>query len=183
MFAQPGKKLLFMGGEFGQWGEWQHEHSLDWHLFQDPRHAGVGRWVQDLNRLYREEPALHELDCSPAGFEWIDANDSQQSVLSFLRRGKSPDDDILVLCNFTPVPRHDYRIGVPRAGGWTELLNSDASIYGGSGLGNLGQVEAAPIAWHGRPATIRVTLPPLAVVFFRAAHGFSQSAPPDDASH
>ena len=167
MFALPGKKLLFMGDEFGQWSEWQHEQSLDWHLLQYEPHAGLRRWVQDLNRLYREEAALHELDCVPEGFEWIDANDNQQSVISFLRRGKS-HDEILALCNFTPVPRHDYYVGVPRGGAWKELLNSDAQIYGGSGQGNFGRVEAEQTAWHGRPAMIHVTLPPLAVVLFKS---------------
>jgi 1,4-alpha-glucan branching enzyme len=167
-YAQPGKKLLFMGGEFAQGREWSHESSLDWHLLGTPWHAGVQRWVADLNRLYRSEPALHELDFDPAGFEWVDANDADTSVLSFLRRGRSTDDCILVLCNFTPVPRTDYRVGVPRGGFWRELLNSDAPDYGGSGWGNLGGVEALPVPCHGRSHSVMLALPPLAVVFFKS---------------
>ncbi|MGH2626857.1 MAG: 1,4-alpha-glucan branching enzyme, partial [Anaerolineales bacterium] len=141
MYAHPGKKLLFMGGEFGQVNEWYHEASLDWHLLQFSQHWGVLRWVADLNRLYRGEPAMHELDFDPAGFEWIDANDSEQSTVSFLRRGGSTDDLILVICNFTPVPRFGYRVGVPRPGRWQEMLNSDSPEYGGSGVGNLGGAD------------------------------------------
>ncbi|HEX7090057.1 MAG TPA: 1,4-alpha-glucan branching protein GlgB, partial [Longimicrobiales bacterium] len=167
MWAQAGKKLLFMGGEFGQWNEWNHEASLDWHLLQYETHQGVQRWVADLNRLYRSEPALHELDFQPAGFEWVDANDSESSVISFLRRGRSPDDVILVVCNFTPVVRYDYRVGVPRGGFWRELLNGDAKEYGGSGVGNLGGVEADAIPFHGRPFSVNLVLPPLAVIFLK----------------
>jgi 1,4-alpha-glucan branching enzyme len=169
--AQPGKKLLFMGGEIGQWREWNHEGSLDWHLLDEPRHAGLQRWVADLNRLYRAEPALHELDCQPAGFEWVDCHDADQSVVCFLRRGKRGSEVFLMAFNFTPVPRTSYRIGVPRGGTWREVLNSDAREYGGSGWGNLGGVEAAPAPFHGRPCSINVTLPPLAVVFFKHGGG------------
>ena len=165
--AQPGKKLLFMGGEFGQWREWNHDTSLDWHLLQDAPHAGVQRWVQDLQRLYRQEPALHELDCQPSGFEWIDCNDTEQSTISCLRRGVTTDALVLAVFNFTPVPRHDYRVGVPRGGFWTEVLNSDAQDYGGSGQGNLGGAEAEPYPAHGRPWSLRLTLPPLGVVLLR----------------
>jgi 1,4-alpha-glucan branching enzyme len=168
MYTQPGKKLLFMGCEFGQWNEWNHEASLDWHLLQSPSHAGVQRWVEDLNRLYRSEPALHELDTSPAGFEWIDCNDAPASVVSCLRKGRTTDDILLIVCNFTPVPRLNYRVGAPRGGFWHEVRNSDASDYGGVGYGNLGGVEAAPIAWHGRPYSLTLTLPPLALVFFKS---------------
>ncbi|HEY8469350.1 MAG TPA: 1,4-alpha-glucan branching protein GlgB [Longimicrobiales bacterium] len=167
MWAQAGKKLLFMGGEFGQWNEWNHEASLDWHLLQYETHQGVQRWVADLNRLYRSEPALHELDFQPAGFEWVDANDAESSVLSFLRRGRSPDDVILVVCNFTPVVRYEYRVGVPRGGFWRELLNGDAKEYGGSGVGNLGGVQADAIPFHGRPFSLSLVLPPLAVIFLK----------------
>ncbi len=167
MYAQPGKKLLFMGGEFGQWREWSHETSLDWHLTREAPHAGVQRWVRDLNRVYRAEPALHDLDFSPAGFEWIDCNDSEQSVLSFLRRGKSAADAVLAVCNFTPVPRWGYRLGVPRGGFWAEILNGDALVYGGSGLGNLGGVDADEVPVHGRPYSLRLNLPPLAIVLLR----------------
>jgi 1,4-alpha-glucan branching enzyme len=169
--AQPGKKLLFMGGEIGQWREWNHEDSLEWHLLEQAPHAGLQRWVAELNRLYRGEPALHELDCQPAGFEWVDCHDADQSVVCFLRRGKRASDVFLVACNFTPIPRNNYRIGVPRGGIWREVLNSDAREYGGSGWGNLGGVEAAPAPFHGRPCSINVTLPPLAVVFFKHGGG------------
>jgi len=167
MWAQSGKKLLFMGGEFGQWNEWNHETSLDWHLLQYDTHRGVQRWVADLNRLYRAEPALHELDFEPAGFEWVDANDAESSVISFLRRGRSPDDVILVVANFTPVVRHGYRVGVPKGGFWRELLNSDAKEYGGSGVGNLGGKDADPVPCHGRPFSLELVLPPLAVIFLK----------------
>ncbi len=167
MYAQPGKKLLFMGGEFGQWREWNHDESLDWHLLSYTSHAGVQRLVKDLNTLYRSEPALHDFDFSPAGFEWVDCNDTEQSVLSFLRKGKSPADVVLAVFNFTPVPRPDYRVGVPRPGFWQEILNGDAREYGGSGLGNLGGVRAHRIAFHGRPYSLSVTLPPLAATFFK----------------
>ncbi len=168
-FSQPGKKLLFMGGEFGQWSEWRHNDSLDWHLLEFPPHQGVARWIADLNRLYREEPALHQLDASPEGFEWIDCNDTQSSVFSFLRLSRSARESILIVCNFTPVPRPGYRVGSPRGGFWKEILNSDASEYGGSGWGNLGGVEADPIPTHGRPYSLSLTLPPLAVVFLKSA--------------
>lgn len=171
MYAQPGKKLLFMGGEFGQWREWSHDQSLDWHLLEYPTHRGVQRWVQDLNRLYREEPALYELDFDPSGFEWVVANDAEQSVVALLRRGRSADEVILVVCNFTPVVRYGYRLGVPFGGFWQELLNSDAEVYGGSGVGNLGGVEAEATASHGRPYSLTLTLPPLAAVYFRGRRG------------
>lgn len=171
MYAHPGKKLLFMGGEFAQRREWAHDGSLDWHLLQEAAHAGVHRWVQDLNTLYRHEAALHELDCDPAGFEWVDAGDRDQSTLTFLRRGRSTDDIVLIVCNFTPVPRHDYRVGVPRDGRWQEILNSDSTMYGGSGQGNLGGVDAQPSPFHGRPYSLTLTLPPLAAVFFKNTSG------------
>ena len=167
MYAQPSKKLLFMGGEFGQWDEWYHETSLDWHLAEYPPHAGVQRWVKDLNRLYRDEPALHELDFDPAGFQWIDCNDALQSTLSLMRKARSPDDVLIIACNFTPVPRHNYRVGAPKGGFWKEVLNSDALDYGGSGQGNMGQVEAAPISVHGLSHSLTITIPPLGAVFFK----------------
>jgi 1,4-alpha-glucan branching enzyme len=167
MYAQAAKKLLFMGGEIGQRAEWDHEGSVEWHLLQYEPHAGLQRWVKDLNRFYREERALYELDFEPAGFEWVDCNDSEGSTLSLLRKGKSPEDVILVILNFTPVSRHNYRLGVPRGGFWKEALNSDAWIYGGSGQGNLGGVEAAPFSLHGRPWMLTLTLPPLAAVFLK----------------
>jgi 1,4-alpha-glucan branching enzyme len=167
MWAQPGKQLLFMGGEFGQWSEWNHDGELEWHLLQHAPHQGVQRFVRDLNTTCRAEPALHELDCEPAGFTWIDCNDNEQSTLSWLRRSRSGAGTVAVACNFTPVPRHGFRLGVPHAGRWHEILNGDATLYGGSGQGNLGGADAAPVAWHGQPASIVITLPPLAVVWFR----------------
>jgi len=168
MYAQPGKKLLFMGGEFGQWHEWNHDRSLDWHLLESAPHRLLQRWVEDLNQLYRKEPALHVYDCDPAGFEWIDCSDPEQSVISLLRKGPDPQDAVLVVCNFTPVPRPNYRVGVPCGGFWRELLNSDAKEYGGSGHGNLGGLEAAPLAFHGRPQALTMMLPPLAIAFFKS---------------
>jgi 1,4-alpha-glucan branching enzyme len=169
MYGQTGKKLLFMGGELGQWREWNHEEQLQWDLLQNEPHQGLQRWVEDLNRLYRSEPALHESDTWAAGFEWIDANDSQNSVVSFLRTARSNDDVILVLCNFTPVPRPNYLVGVPRGGTWHEVLNGDAPLYGGSGWGNLGALEALPISMHARPRALNVTLPPLSCLFFKSS--------------
>jgi len=166
MYGQPGKKLLFMGSELAQRREWDHETSLDWHLLSDPLHRGVQRWVQDLNHLYRREPALHELDCAPEGFEWVVPDDRDHSVLVFLRKDRS-GRMVLVACNFTPVPRSPYRVGVPRPGFWREVLNSDAHLYGGSGWGNYGGVRAEPIPSHGRPYSVDLTLPPLAAVFLR----------------
>jgi 1,4-alpha-glucan branching enzyme len=168
MFAQPGKKLLFMGDEFGQVREWTHDTSLEWHVLQYPLHRGVQSWVEQLNRVYRSEAALHQLDTDPAGFEWVDCNDSATSVLSLLRKAKSPQETVLIVCNFTPVPRPSYRVGVPSGGFWRELLNSDAREYGGSGLGNLGGLPAEAQPAHGRPYSLNLTLPPLAAVFLKA---------------
>jgi len=174
MFGQPGKKLIFMGGEFGQWREWDHDHSLDWHLAREPRHAGVERWLGDVNRLYSAEPALYQHDFDPSGFSWVDANDSDQSVASFLR--SAGDRHVLCVFNFTPVPRAAYRLGVPCAGRWVESLNSDAEAYGGSGWGNLGGVTAVADPWHGRRYSVSATLPPLSAVFFTAV----EPAEPED---
>ena len=168
MYAQPGKKLLFMGGEFGQRREWQHDEGLEWYLLAHPRHAQVQRWVADLNRVYRSEPALYELDCDPTGFEWVDCTDAIHSVVSFLRRARSTGDLLLIVCNFTPVPRYGYRVGVPRGGYWREILNSDAEIYGGSNQGNLGGRTADPIPFHGHPYSLALTLPPLACIFLKS---------------
>jgi 1,4-alpha-glucan branching enzyme len=168
MFAQPGKKLLFMGDEFGQVREWTHDGSLEWHVLQYPLHRGLQSWVEQLNRLYRHELALHELDNDPRGFEWIDCNDNAASTLSLVRKGKSPHQTIVVACNFTPIPRIGYRLGVPRGGFWRELLNSDAKEYGGSGMGNMGGVMAQEQPAHGRPYSLNLTLPPLAAVFLKA---------------
>jgi len=171
MFAQPGKKLLFMGAELGQGREWTHEESLDWHLLQYPYHEGVRRWVADLNHTYAGHPALHRLDFDPRGFEWVDCSDLEDSVVSLLRKGDAGDRDVLAVFNFTPVPRRDYRVGVPRGGNWTEIANSDAPEYGGSGQGNLGGVSAAPVRHHGRPWSLNLVVPPLGAVFFLAPEG------------
>jgi 1,4-alpha-glucan branching enzyme len=168
MYAQPGKKLLFMGGEFGQRREWVHDDSLDWQLLQLAPHAGIQKWVADLNRLYRREPALHEVEFQPIGFEWIDCNDAPAGIISLIRRGKSTDQVVLVVCNFTPVPRHNYRVGVPRGGFWKEILNSDAREYGGSGQGNMGGAEGNPIPFHGRHYSLNLTLPPVSTLFFKS---------------
>jgi 1,4-alpha-glucan branching enzyme len=167
MWGHPGKKLLFMGGEFGQKREWQHEESLEWHVLQYPLHAGVQRWVEDLNRFYRNEPALYECDFSTAGFEWVDCNDAESSVITFLRKGRHPQDIVLVVCNFTPLLRENYRVGVPVGGYWRECLNSDAPLYGGSGQGNMGGADAAPLPAHGRYHSLNLRLPPLGVMFLK----------------
>ncbi len=167
MWCHPGKKLLFMGGEFGQWREWNHDTGLDWFLLDYPTHRGLQLLVKDLNRVYRENPALYELDFSPEGFEWIDFCDYEQSVISFLRKDSSGKNLLLCVFNFTPVPREDYRVGVPVGGFWEEILNSDAKEYGGSGMGNLGGKHAEAIPWHFRPYSLNLTLPPLAGLIFR----------------
>ena len=167
MYAQPGKKLMFMGGEFGQWNEWDVESSLDWHLLNHAPHAGLSHWVGDLNRVLREENALHEIDFDPSGFSWIDASDNEQSVVSVLRKGSSPNDLLIAAFNFTPVPRHNYQIGAPKGGHWRELLNSDAPMYGGSGQGNLGGVDASPVGRHGLLHSVTLTLPPLGAIYLK----------------
>lgn len=168
MFGHPGKKLLFMGAELGQRSEWNHSSSLDWDLLQYPCHQGTQNWVRDLNKVYKLCPSLYEVDFSWEGFEWIDAHDSENCILSFIRKDKKTEEVVLVVCNFTPVPRYQYRIGVPRGGTWQELLNSDGKEYWGSGLGNYGKTEAEPYSCHGKPYSLRLTLPPLAVLFFRS---------------
>ncbi len=168
MFGHPGKKLLFMGNEFGQWREWNHDSSLDWHLLQNRNHEGLQRWVRDLNTFYRAEAAMYQVDFSPEGFRWIDCNDKDLSIISFLRYGRDPQKDRLAfVCNFTPVPRYNYRVGVPEDGHWVEALNSDAPLYGGSGQGNLGGVSASPVSHHGQPYSINLTVPPLATLIFK----------------
>ncbi|MEM2125617.1 MAG: 1,4-alpha-glucan branching protein GlgB [Candidatus Methanosuratincola sp.] len=166
MYAHPGKKLIFMGGEFGQRNEWYHERELDWHLLSEPMHSGMRKWVEDLNSTYASEAALHELDFEQAGFEWVDFRDYEQSVMSFERKGSS-GEVVLVVCNFTPVPRENYRVGVNRGGRWRELLNSDAVEYGGSGWGNFGSVEAEGVESHGRRYSLPLTLPPLSVLYLK----------------
>ena len=166
MWGHPGKKLLFMGGEFGQRREWAHDEALEWFVCDQAEHAGVKRWVADLNRLYRAEPALHQVEFDAAGFEWVDARDAEASAFSFLRKPRE-GAPVLVLCNLTPLPRTNYSIGVPQGGVWRELLNSDATIYGGSGVGNFGAIEAAPVSAHGRPYSLTLALPPLATLFLK----------------
>ncbi|WP_185983866.1 1,4-alpha-glucan branching protein GlgB [Aureimonas mangrovi] len=165
MWAHPGKKLLFMGGEFGQSAEWNHDQSLDWHLLEYGEHKGAQRLVRDLNTLYRGVPALHELDCDPNGFEWVDTSDAEQSILSFIRKDRH-GRPALVVCNFTPNVHRGYRVGVPRGGFWDEAMNTDAEIYGGSNVGNMGGVEAEVIHANGRDHSLSLTIPPLATMVF-----------------
>jgi 1,4-alpha-glucan branching enzyme len=167
MYAQPGKKILFMGGEFGQWREWSHESSLEWHLTHYERHAGIQRWVADLNKLYREHPSLYELDFQPGGFEWLDTGDADNSIISFIRKGTATDDLTVVICNFTPQTHVKYDIGVPLTGTWQEILNSDSPVYGGSGQGNPVALESKSKPRHGRPQSVALTIPPLSVIFLR----------------
>jgi 1,4-alpha-glucan branching enzyme len=164
MFTTPAKKLLFMGGDFGQWHEWNHEQSLDWHLLESKPHQGIQKLVKDLNELYRKLPALYEQDCNPAGFEWIDCQDVEQSVLTFLRLDKDHKNPVLVICNFTPIVRYNYMVGVPEGGFWQEMLNTDSTTYGGTGVGNFGGVESNPVPMHGRKHMLTLTLPPLSVL-------------------
>jgi 1,4-alpha-glucan branching enzyme len=165
MWGHPGKKLLFMGGDIGQHREWHHDGSLDWHLLDEPAHAGIKRWVQALNDLYRRLPALYLLDFDPEGFRWVVGDDRENSVIAFLRRDGTADGDVLVVCNFTPVPRYNYRIGVPRSGRWREALNSDAGSYGGSGLTGRTWYQSAPLPSHGHFHSLYITLPPLAALY------------------
>jgi len=167
MWTQPGKKLLFMGGEFGQDWEWNHDGELDWAALDHPLHSGVQRLIADLNRVYREESALHVFDCDGAGFRWIAADDSNNSVYAYYRNGHADSPPVIAVCNFTPVPRLHYRIGAPRAGGWREILNSDSELYGGSNLGNGGWIETSSTPLHGQPFSLELTLPPLATVLLR----------------
>jgi 1,4-alpha-glucan branching enzyme len=167
MWGHPGKKLLFMGSEFAQEREWNHDRELDWPSIEDPAHAGVQRLVRDLNHLYAAEPALHRRDCEPSGFMWTVGDDRSNSVFAFLRLGSSQTAPILVVSNLTPVPRRNYRIGVPRGGGWREIFNSDSGYYGGSNVGNEGRVDTALIAAHGHPQSLELMLPPLSTIFLR----------------
>jgi 1,4-alpha-glucan branching enzyme len=167
MWGHPGKKLLFMGQEFAQRDEWNFDRSLDWHLLGADAHRGVQTLVRDLNRIYRETPALHQRDCEPEGFRWIIGDDAAQSVFAWVRNGDSGAKPIVVIVNMTPVPRHGYRVGLPAAGRWIEILNTDATAYGGSGLGNGGEVYALNEQAHGEPASAVFTLPPLATLYFR----------------
>jgi 1,4-alpha-glucan branching enzyme len=166
MWTHPGKKLLFMGDEFAQEKEWSHDHALDWHLLADPSHRGMQNLVRDLNRLYGTTHALHALDCEPAGFEWVESGDAAQSVLAYLRRGSTGSHPVLVVCNFTPIVRHNYLVGVPEGGRWAERLNTDSHAYGGSNVGNAGGADALPRPCHGRPFSLEIALPPLATLVF-----------------
>jgi 1,4-alpha-glucan branching enzyme len=165
MWAHPGKKLLFMGGELAQGQEWSHERSLDWHLLERPEHAGIQSLVRDLNRLYRAEPALWELDSDPAGFWWIEPNDADANVIAFARASRDGERVLVFVANLSPVPRPGYRLGLPRARRWREALNTDSTYYGGSDVGNLGGVEPDPVPWHGQPVSAEITLPPLAALY------------------
>jgi len=167
MWCHPGKKLLFMGNEFGQWREWNHDAGLDWDLLRWDTHRGLARCIADLNRLLCAEPALHELDFDSRGFQWIDCHDWAGSILAFVRRGDDPDDFLVVACNFTPVPRHGYRLGVPRAGRYDEVFNGDSAWYGGSNVGNGGTIATLDEPSHGQPQCLALTLPPLAAVVLK----------------
>jgi 1,4-alpha-glucan branching enzyme len=169
MFAHPGKKLLFMGCELGEWREWNHDSSLDWDLVRQPLHGGLQRFVRDVNEVYRTQRALHEVDFEAAGFAWIDCNDADASVISFMRHAIDPRDFVVVIVNFTPIVRSDYRIGVPEPGFYKELLNSDAVWYAGGNVGNAGGIYTEPIAAHGHPQSLRLTLPPLAGLILKVA--------------
>jgi 1,4-alpha-glucan branching enzyme len=164
MYTMPGKKLLFMGAELGQWSEWNHDASLEWHLLQQPEHAGLQRALKDLNWLYRSHTALYERDCEPEGFSWIDCNDTDASIISYIRRGADPDDFVVVICNFTPVVRQGYRVGVPQSGQYIEAFNSDSAYYGGSNVGNGGALYTTGSGLHGQPDSLSLTLPPLSAV-------------------
>jgi 1,4-alpha-glucan branching enzyme len=167
MFGHPGKKLLFMGSEIGQWREWQHDESLDWHLLHDSLHAGLRRWVRDLNRVYRAERSLHEVDFEGHGFAWIDCHDHENSVVSMIRRAKDPTDCTVAVVNFTPVPRPGYRVGVPEPGQYRELLNSDGEVYGGGNVGNGGGVSSEAVAAHGFAHSLSLNAPPLGFVLLK----------------
>jgi len=168
-WSLPGKKLIFMGDEIAVWNEWNHDHQLDWAVGQHPAHAGIARWIGDLNGAYKAHPALHARDCDPVGFQWLVGDDRDSNVLVYLRWGEAGDPPVLVVANFTPVPREGYRIGVPVAGLWKEILNSDATIYGGSGIGNQGGMHTEAVGCRGFEQSLVVTAPPLAIVYFVAA--------------
>jgi 1,4-alpha-glucan branching enzyme len=167
MFTHPGKKLLFMGCEFGVWREWNHADSLEWDLLREPVHAGLHRFVKDLNQLYRRDPSLHQIDFDQQGFAWIDCNDFESSVISFIRHARDPHDFVVVVLNWTPVVRREYRVGVPSPGFYQEILNSDASVYGGGNVGNSGGLTAEPVEAHGHAQSLNLTLPPLGALIFK----------------
>jgi 1,4-alpha-glucan branching enzyme len=165
MWAHPGKKLLFMGGELAEWEEWNHDGSLHWNLLEQAEHQGVQSLVRDLNRIYRSERALYEVDFDPSGFRWLEANDAANNVLAFARLDATGDRPVVCVMNMSPVPRYEYRVGMPMCCRWKELLNSDSTYYGGSGIGNLGGIEAEPIPWHDQPFSGLLTLPPLGALW------------------
>ena len=167
MYGHPGKKLLFMGGEFGQFIEWDYSRSLDWHLLDYDMHKKLQKFVKDLNKVYIGEKALHQVDFSFDGFEWIDCNDSDHSVVSFIRKGKDWHDMLIIVCNFTPVVCENYRIGAPFDLFYKEILNSDSEAYGGSNVGNMGGVRAEQSAFHGRPYSLTLQVPPLAMIILK----------------
>jgi 1,4-alpha-glucan branching enzyme len=167
MFAQPGKKHLFMGGEFGQWREWNHDQSLDWSLLENEMHRKLQLYVKDIHKIYKGESSLWEIDHDPSGFEWIDFRDYENSVVSFIRKGKNPDNHLVCLFNFTPIPRYGYRVGVPSNTGYQEILNSDSSYYGGSNLGNGGGLKTEPVPFSHYPYSLLLTLPPLSALYLK----------------
>ncbi|MFM1802980.1 MAG: 1,4-alpha-glucan branching enzyme GlgB, partial [Planctomycetota bacterium] len=176
-YGHPGKKLLFMGCELGQWNEWNFSESLDWHLLHWSDHKGIQKLIDDLNSLYKAEPALHRVDFHWTGFEWLSLNDSENSIIAFTRKQESGLHDIVCVCNFTPIPRHNYRIGVLKPGVYREILNTDSTYYGGSNLGNQGELQAVPASWGGKPYHIEMTIPPLGAVFFRHREASDEPAP------
>jgi 1,4-alpha-glucan branching enzyme len=167
MFGHPGKKLLFMGCDFGQGDEWTEARSLDWHLLQYPLQSGLNRCVSDLHRVYRSEPSLYQVDFNWQGFDWLESHDNENSVFAFLRRGVNPDDVVVVVSNWTPVPRYNYRVGVPTGGPWNEIFNTDSSLYGGGNIGNGGIVWADDEPWAGRTHSLNLTIPPLGAVYLK----------------
>jgi 1,4-alpha-glucan branching enzyme len=167
MYGEPGKKMLFMGGEIGQWSEWNHDESVEWHLLQYEKHEKIKDYVKELNRIYHSEPAMHEIDFSYEGFEWVDFRDADSSVVSFIRRGKNPDDILLFVFNFTPVSKENYRIGAPTGGFYREILNSDSENFGGSNIGLGGGISADAKKCHGRPFSLNITIPPLGLLILK----------------
>jgi 1,4-alpha-glucan branching enzyme len=180
MYAHPGKKLLFMGDEIGQWDEWKFFQALDWQILDYEQHRKLRQYVSDLNGIYSSESALYEVDFDSSGFEWIDFRDTDQSVISFIRHAKESDDHIVVVCNFTPVPRRDYRIGVSASCFYREVLNSDSADYWGSNVGNAGGVQADDVPWHGKPCSIKIVLPPLGVLYFKPVKKVPQAVVPGE---
>jgi 1,4-alpha-glucan branching enzyme len=172
-FTHPGKNLLFMGGEIGQFSEWNHDTSIDWHLIDHPLHDGLRRMVKDLNEMYKDEPALHEIDFSPEGFQWIDCTDWEKSIISFIRKSSDPAQKLVIVANFTPRVYEDYRVGLPDFGFWKEIFNSDADYYCGSNTGNYGGVQTHPASMHGFGQSASLTLPPLGMIILKHRSDFN----------